>query len=127
MHDEAPAAVAEEFWSRMATGDFASVRPLLDDRFRLTYPQTGERFDADGMVKLNTDYPSDSGEWRFAVESVVADSNRAVTVVTVTDGSQHATAITVFEVTGGQVTSMTEYWPDPYDAPAWRRSLTIAD
>lgn len=107
----------------MATGDFASVQPLLAESFRLVYPQTGEQFDAHGMVRINSDYPSDSGVWHFTVESVVADSDRAVTDVTVTDGHQHARAITFFEVVEGRIASMVEYWPDPYEAPDWRRSL----
>ena len=43
--------------------------------------------------------------------------------VTVTDGVQHARAISFFEVRGGKITRIIEFWPEPYAAPGHRAHL----
>lgn len=116
------ASLARVFWERMASNDFASVVPLLADGFTLTYPQSGERFDAVGMVRLNDEYPAE-GPWTFRVDEVVDGGARAVTDVTVSDGAVTARAITFFTTEGGLITSMVEYWPEPFEPPPSRAHL----
>ena len=54
---------------------------------------------------------------------MVGDASTAVSDVTVTDGVQTARAISFFEVVGGQVVRIVEFWPEPYAAPANRAHL----
>jgi len=40
--------------------------------------------------------------------------------VSISDGVQHARAISFFTADGGRITRLVEYWPEPYAAPAKR-------
>ena len=44
-----------------------------------------------------------------------------VSEVQITDGVVHARAITFHRVEGDRIVQQTEYWPEQYEAPAWRR------
>ena len=54
---------------------------------------------------------------------IVGGEREAASDVSITDGVQHARAISFFEVADGRVQSVVEYWPEPYDAPANRAHL----
>lgn len=118
-----PAELVQEFWHRMATNDFAAVAPLLADDFVLDWPQSNERFrGAERFVRMNAEYPA-HGPWRFTVHRVVGSSVEAVSDVSVTDGVQQARVLSFFDVEGGRVQRIVEFWPEPTPAPAHRAHL----
>ena len=53
----------------------------------------------------------------------MGSDTEAVSDVTVTDGVITARAISFFEVAGGRIVRLVEYWPEPYDAPESRAHL----
>jgi ketosteroid isomerase-like protein len=115
--------VVRRFWERMQTNDFPSVAAVLAPDFVLEWPQTRERIrGAERFVRMNAEYPA-HGRWRFTIHRIVGDQHEAVSDVSVTDGALQARAITFFEVADGLVRRITEYWPEPYDAPADRAHL----
>lgn len=104
----------------MQSNDFDRAAVWLSDDFTLDWPQSRERIS--GRVDfsaVNTAYPA-SGIWQFDVLRLLADGDRVVTEVAITDGDMAATAITFHTVQDGRITHQTEYWPDPYPAPHWR-------
>jgi len=119
--------VVREYWRLMATNDFASVAAVLAPGFVLEWPQSNERIrGAENFARMNAEYPS-HGPWRFDIHRIVASGSAAdgaaVSDVSVTDGVQAARALSFFTLSGGKITHMTEFWPDPYDAPANRAHL----
>jgi ketosteroid isomerase-like protein len=115
--------LARQFWMAMGTNDFSSLLPLLSDDFELSYPQSGERFDAANMVRLNQEYPSETRHWTFVINELIGGDERAVTDVTVTDGVVRETVLSFFTTQAGRIQSMVEYWPQPFEAPAARAHL----
>jgi ketosteroid isomerase-like protein len=118
-------AVVEQFWARMNANDFAGAGQLLADDCVCLYPQSGERFiDRASWVAMNAEYPV-NGSWRFTVERLVVDGDQAVTDVVFTDADTASVTRTIgfFEVRGGLIVRLTEYWPDPFDPPASRSHL----
>jgi ketosteroid isomerase-like protein len=112
--------VIEQFWETMKTNDFRAVGELLHDEYVLEWPQSGERIRGrENFVAINEQYPA-AGRWRFTVHRLIADDNGVATEVTVTDGAIVGRAITFSEVRDGKIIRQTEYWPDLYEAPAWR-------
>jgi ketosteroid isomerase-like protein len=112
--------VVDRFWALMASNDFARVGEVLADAFVLHWPQSGERIrGAANFAGMNQDYPA-HGPWRFDVRRTLIDGDRAVTETFVTDGTITGTAITFFDVADERITAITEYWPDPFPAPAHR-------
>ena len=115
--------IAQQFWDRMRTNDFESVAAVLAADFVLEWPQSKERIrGAERFVRMNAEYPA-HGRWQFTINRIVGNEREAVSDVDITDGVQHARAITFFEVADGRVRRITEFWPEPYDAPAGRAHL----
>ena len=115
--------VVREFWQLMATNDFSSVGAVLADDFVLEWPQSRERIRGkERFAQMNFEYPA-SGPWRFSVRRIIGNATEASSEVTVTDGSQQATAISFFTVVAGKIIRIVEYWPEPYPAPVNRNPL----
>jgi limonene-1,2-epoxide hydrolase len=112
--------VVEQFWATMNTNDFQAAAAWLHEDYVLDWPQSGERIRGrENFVAVNTHYPA-AGRWHFTVNRLIADEQGVATEVTVTDGVTTARAITFSEVRDGKIVRQTEYWPDPFEAAAWR-------
>jgi ketosteroid isomerase-like protein len=113
-------AILEKFWETMKTNDFYAVAELLHDDYMLEWPQSGERIRGrDHFAVINTYYPAE-GKWQFTVNQIVAEGEFVVTDVTVTDGSRTDRAITFSTVRDGKIWKQIEFWPEPFEAAAWR-------
>ena len=113
----------------MRTNDFKSVGALLADSFVLDWPQSNERIRGrDKFAAMNEEYPA-HGRWKFEVNRIVGAEFEAVSDVSVSDGVQHARAISFFTVEKGLVAKIVEFWPDKYPAPQNRKHLveTLSD
>ena len=107
----------------MASNDFASVVEVLAEDFVLEWPQSNERIrGAARFAQMNAEYPA-HGRWTFAINRLVGSEFEAVSDVSISDGVQHARAISFFTVADGRITRLVEYWPEPYAAPANRAHL----
>jgi ketosteroid isomerase-like protein len=117
------AAVVREFWRLMATNHFASVASVLAPSFVLEWPQSSERIRGpERFITMNVEYPA-HGPWRFTINRIVEGEGDVATDVSVTDGVQHARAISFFTVAGGRITRLVEYWPEPFAARTDRSHL----
>jgi ketosteroid isomerase-like protein len=115
--------VVREFWRLMASNDFRSVAAVLAPEFVLEWPQSGERIrGAERFARMNEEYVA-HGPWRFTIRRIVGDASEAASDVEITDGVQHARAISFFSVEGGKIARLVEYWPEPYPAPQNRAHI----
>ena len=109
------------FWKAMESNDFNKGSEWLSEDFECYWPQSSELIiGRESFAQMNTNYPA-NGTWRFNINSVVCEGNQVVSDVDVTDGTVSARAITFHTVENGLITKQTEFWPDNYDAPEWRR------
>lgn len=116
-------ATVHEFWRLMGTNDFAAVGAVLAPDFVLEWPQSRERIrGAANFAQMNAEYPA-AGPWRFEVHRVVANGDQVVTDTSVTDGQTVGRALTFFTVREERIVHITEFWPDPFAAPANRAHL----
>jgi ketosteroid isomerase-like protein len=116
--------VVSQFWAAMQANDWAAAAALFADDYVLAWPQSGERIcGSANFVAINSAYPA-AGAWRFTVERLLVEGEQAVTDVVVSDGAVTARAITFTTVCEGRIASQVEYWPDPFEAPAWRAAWT---
>jgi hypothetical protein len=107
----------------MASNDFRSVAAVLAPEFVLEWPQSGERIrGAERFALMNEEYVA-HGPWRFTIRRIVGDASEAASDVEITDGVQHARAISFFSVEGGKIARLVEYWPEPYPAPQNRAHI----
>ncbi|MEM8850720.1 MAG: nuclear transport factor 2 family protein [Pseudomonadota bacterium] len=117
-----PEDVVRAFWSAMADNDFTAASGWLTDDFQGDWPQSCELVRGpEAFAAINAAYPA-TGTWRFDLVQLVAEGAQVVTYVGITDGAISARAITFHTVLGDRIARQREYWPDPYDAPPWRRA-----
>jgi ketosteroid isomerase-like protein len=112
--------VVEGFWKAMQTNDFKAAGEFLHDDYVLEWPQSGERIRGrTNFVAINQNYPS-HGRWQFTVHRIIAEGDEVVSEVDVTDGVITGRAITFSSIRAGKIVQQIEFWPDPFDPPAWR-------
>lgn len=119
-----------DFWAAMNSNDWAGVAArFLGDDYVAVMPQSGEvlRGAAD-FIRLNRAFPG-QGDWRFEVMSVVADGDRVVSDVRITNPPLDVTArvIAFHDLAGDRIARQTEFWPDPYPVPEWRQGMLATD
>ncbi|MBC7875685.1 MAG: nuclear transport factor 2 family protein [Anaerolineales bacterium] len=112
--------LVESFWKTMATNDFYAVAQLLHDDYILEWPQSSERIRGlANFTAINTYYPAE-GKWTFQINHIVADGDIVVTDVNISDGTRQDRAITFSTLRDGKIWKQIEFWPEPFEAPAWR-------
>ncbi|MBK8618290.1 MAG: nuclear transport factor 2 family protein [Anaerolineales bacterium] len=112
--------ILEQFWKTMATNDFYAVGQLLHDDYILEWPQSGERIRGrENFSALNTAYPA-AGQWTFNLNHIAEDGDLVVTDVSVSDGKLKDRCITFSTIRDGKIWKQIEFWPDSFEAPAWR-------
>ncbi|NEX63904.1 nuclear transport factor 2 family protein [Noviherbaspirillum sp. 17J57-3] len=100
------------FWRLMAGNDFGAVGAVLAHDFTLERPQSEDRVTgADGFASMNGQF-ADGAPWRFTVHRVVGGSDEAVSDVSMSDGMREMRVISFFEISGGKISQITEYWQD---------------
>lgn len=112
--------IVEKFWAAMQTNDFKSAGEFLHDDYVLEWPQSGERIRGRAnFVAVNENYPT-HGRWEFTIHQIIAEGDEVVSDVGVTDGVVTGRAITFSIIQNGKIIHQNEFWPDPFEPPAWR-------
>jgi ketosteroid isomerase-like protein len=119
--------LVSQFWAAMQANDWAAAAALFADDYVLRWPQSGEHIRGGAnFVAVNANYPA-AGRWTFTVERMLVEGEQAVTDVIVSDGAVTARALTFTTVRDDRIAGQVEYWPDPFEAPAWRAAWVERD
>ena len=112
--------IVENFWTIMETNDFYAAAQLLHDDYILEWPQSGERIvGRDNFAAINTKYPAE-GKWHFTINHILAEGDMVVTDVTVANDKTTDRVLTFSSIRDEKVWKQVEFWPEPFEAPAWR-------
>ncbi|MEZ8411128.1 nuclear transport factor 2 family protein [Vibrio splendidus] len=115
-----PKQVVLGFWDAMRSNDFAKASEWLAADFEGYWPQSAElTVGRDNFTAINSEYPA-NGVWEFTLNSIVCEGDTVVTDVSVTESVLNDRVITFHTVVDGLIQKQTEFWPDPFEAPAWR-------
>ncbi|MFF5477287.1 nuclear transport factor 2 family protein [Streptomyces sp. NPDC012935] len=112
----------ERFWATAAAREWDAFAETLAEDVVYTLPQTRERISGrERYVQFNREYP---GDWRLRVERVVANPAQVVTWIHCTVGLEEMYGISFFTGDGtGRISTVTDFWPEPYEPPAGREHL----
>ncbi len=109
------------FWKTAESNDYYRASEWLSEDFECYWPQSCELIvGRANFAEINTNYPS-NGNWIFQINSIICEGNHVVSDVDITDGTVRARAITFHTVENDLITRQTEFWPDTFEAPEWRR------
>lgn len=111
------AVLARRFLTTLEARDWDAWEALLTPDVVYEMPQTRERISGRSAYRqFNVTYP---GEWHLMPKVVIGDADRAVVWFGWTlDASESGDAQVFLEFgDDGLITSVTDFWPEPYDPP----------
>lgn len=107
-------------WQASASGDANAEHDIYADDSICDYPQSGERIlGRKNLQALRTHHPGKPSG--FKVRRIVGNGNTWVTEYTIIYQGKPAFTVSIMEFgADGKVVHETQYFADPFDAPAWR-------
>jgi hypothetical protein len=125
-----PSEMAAAFEAALKSGDFAQVSALAQeyaaDDFVQEWPQSGERMTKAAAVRLAEHYPEMSGTSpKMTYKRMLGSEDLFVVEGTIDYGDGVPVSyVGIGELRDGKITRMTEYFANPFEAPAWRADFT---
>jgi hypothetical protein len=111
----------EQHWTASDRGDVDNEHAIYATDAVLHYPQSGERFVGRSTIRAQrSGHPADR---RFTVVHIRGSGDLWVSELVITYDGVPTFAVSVMELSGDLVTHETQYFADPFPAPAWRASL----
>ena len=114
--------LAERFMASLEARDWDAWAALLHPDVVYEIPQSRERIRGrDRYLRFNQDYP---GDWHLRPKVTIADERHAVVWFEWLLDGRTDDAMACFEFADGLITRVTDFWPEPYEAPPGREHLT---
>jgi ketosteroid isomerase-like protein len=112
-------AALNRHWSASAAGDQDSEHEIYADDAICDYPQSGERIRGRrNLQALRSHHPGKPSG--FQIRRLLGTGNLWVTEYTITYQGRLAYTVSIMEFRNGKVVHETQYFADPFEAPAWR-------
>lgn len=126
MQEQDIRAAIERHWAASAAGDQVAEHEIYHDDAVCVYPQSGEVIHGRrNLQALRSHHPGrPSG---FAVRRIVGEGALWVTEYTIDYAGKAAFTVSIMEFSHGKVSRETQYFADPFDAPAWRAQWVQAE
>lgn len=106
-------------FERMAAGDVAGAVEGLGDDFIQDWPQSGERLRGrDACFNVNRNYPG--GPPSGVIRRIVGEGDVRVAEMELDYSGTKVFAVSVFEFRDGRLVHQTDWFGEPFPAPAWR-------
>jgi ketosteroid isomerase-like protein len=123
-------AVMERFRAALNSGDIKQLSAALidsvSDDFVQEWPQSGERIvGRDAVIKLNEGYEGATGTSpKMTLRRILGSGDTYVAEATIDYGDGTPVSyVGIAEFRDGKIAKMTEYFANPFEAPAWRAGL----
>jgi hypothetical protein len=120
-HDVDTRARIQEHWDASESGDIDTEHAIYDADAILDYPQSGERFSS--RAKIQAQRGGHPAERHFAVRRIQGAGDLWVSECVITYDGVPTYSVSIMELTDGLVTHETQYFADPFEAPASRAAL----
>lgn len=112
-------AALDRHWVASASGDQVAEHEIYHDDAVCEYPQSGEvirgRRNLQELRSHHPDRPSG-----FAVRRIVGEGSVWTTEYVITYQGKRVYTVSIMEFRAGKVSHETQYFGDPFEAPAWR-------
>jgi hypothetical protein len=119
-------AIAAAFEEALKSGDFARVGKLVQEYatedFVDEFPQSGERLTKQSLQRMGESYEQATGTSpKFTYKRMIGGGDVFVVEGTIDYGDGVPVSyVGIGEARDGKVAKMTEYFANPFEAPAWR-------
>jgi len=112
----------EQHWEASDRGDSDTEHAIYADEAILDYPQSGERFR--GRSKIQAQRGGHPAERHFTILRIRGGGDLWVSECVITYDGVPTYSVSVMEFADELVTHETQYFADPFQAPAWRAALS---
>ena len=119
--DASTRARIEEHWKASDLGETDTEHAIYATDAILEYPQSGERFR--GRAKIQAQRGGHPAIRRFTVLEIRGGGDLWVSECVITYDGVPTYSVSVMEFADDLVTHETQYFADPFQAPAWRAAL----
>jgi ketosteroid isomerase-like protein len=116
-------AALDQHWAASDANDFETEHNIYHEDAVLEYPQSGER--TRGRRNIQNQRASQPNKKRFTVRRMIGGGDLWVTEFTLTYDGKPSFTVSIMEFSGDEfggnkVARETQYFSDPFAAPAWR-------
>ncbi|HEX3377782.1 MAG TPA: nuclear transport factor 2 family protein [Candidatus Acidoferrales bacterium] len=111
-------AALVQHWAASDANDFEAEHLIYHEDAVLEYPQSGER--TRGRGNIQGQRASQPSKKRFTVRRILGGGELWVTEYVVTYDGKPSYTVSIMEVRDGKVARETQYFADPFVAPASR-------
>jgi hypothetical protein len=116
--DQKIRAALNQHWAASDANDFEAEHLIYREDAVLDYPQSGER--TRGRSNIQGQRASQPSNKRFTVQRIVGSGDLWVTELILTYDAKPTYTVSIMEFSGEKVARETQYFTDPFPAPAFR-------
>ena len=116
--DQEIRAALDQHWAASDANDFVTEHLIYLEDAVLDYPQSGER--TRGRSNIQGQRASQPSNKRFSIRRIIGGDDLWVTEFILTYDSKPSYTVSIMEFSGVKVARETQYFADPFLAPAFR-------
>jgi ketosteroid isomerase-like protein len=116
--DQKIRAALDQHWAASDANDFETEHIIYHEDAVLDYPQSGER--TRGRSNIQSQRAGQPSKKRFTVRRIIGGGNLWVTELILTYDGKPTYTVSIMEFRGDKVARETQYFADPFPAPAFR-------
>ena len=111
-------AALDQHWAASDANDFETEHLIYHEDAVLDYPQSGER--TRGRYNIQKQRATQPSKKRFTVRRIIGKGDLWVTEFILTYDGKPSYTVSIMEFSDDKVARETQYFTDPFVAPAWR-------
>jgi hypothetical protein len=119
--DQRIRAALDQHWAASNANDSETEHLIYHDDAVLDYPQSGER--TRGRANIQKQRSIQPNQKRFTIRRIVGSGDLWVTEFILSYDNKPSYTVSIMEFTGLKVAHETQYFADPFSAPAFRAYL----
>src|ERR1700679_3149193 len=116
--DQEIRAALDQHWAASDANDFVTEHLIYQEDAVLDYPQSGER--TRGRSNIQGQRASQPSNKRFSIRRIIGSGDLWVTEFVLTYDAKPSYTVSIMEFKGAKVARETQYFGDPFVAPAFR-------
>ncbi len=118
VRDQDIRAALDQHWAASDANDFETEHRIYQEDAVLDYPQSGER--TRGRSNIQGQRAGQPSQKQFTVRRIIGGGDLWVTELILTYDGKPTYTVSIMEFRGDKVARETQYFADPFVAPAFR-------
>jgi ketosteroid isomerase-like protein len=118
VRDQEIRAALDQHWAASDANDFETEHRIYHEDAVLDYPQSGER--TRGRSNIQNQRASQPSKKRFSIRRIIGGGDLWITELILAYDGKPSYTVSIMEFKGDKVARETQYFADPFAAPAFR-------